>query len=223
MGVGKLTPARPPMPLSLPKSSIGIISIRAAALPSFPDTKSWAIPHANGVFISSSHPAGSSMLITPTCAPPLSTLSTGEHSLWGLPFIKTEAEAVRWAKSARDQVERLLGEPKPTESRLRLFPTGDLNEPSHQDWTAPVVTAGRIPISVAIPPLDQSSLRVCWMDTECVPDRSNTRAGLGLPPPDRPTRKTAMIESIMCLAIYPPRPFNRPPWWVNHRCETMAH
>ena len=31
------------------------------------------------------------------------------------------------------------------------FLTGDLNEPSHQDWTAPVVTAGRIPITVAYP------------------------------------------------------------------------
>ena len=69
------------------------------------------------------------------------------------PFIKTEAEAVRWAKSARgDQVERLLSELKTSLKAGHIcFLTGDLNEPSHQDWTAPVVTAGRIPIPVAYP------------------------------------------------------------------------
>lgn len=69
------------------------------------------------------------------------------------PFIKTEAEAIHWAKSARgDQVERLLGELKASLKAGHIcFLTGDLNEPSHQDWTAPVVKAGRIPIPVAYP------------------------------------------------------------------------
>ena len=129
------------------------------------------------------------------------------------PFIKTEAEAVRWAKSARgDQVERLLGELKASLKAGHIcFLTGDLNEPSHQDWTAPVVTAGRIPIPWPIPPPNQSSLQVCWMGTVVRSlIRSNTLAGLGPPSRFLLTPKTAMIGSIMCLAIYPPRPFNRP-------------
>ena len=70
MGFRKPTLARLTMLwLSLPKHSIGTISIKVAAS-SFHDTRSWAMAQANGVFISSYHPAGSSMLITLIFAPP---------------------------------------------------------------------------------------------------------------------------------------------------------
>lgn len=69
------------------------------------------------------------------------------------PFIKTEAEAIHWARKARgDQTDRLLGEMKASLQTGHLcFLTGDLNEPSHQDWTQAVAKSGRIPLKVAYP------------------------------------------------------------------------
>lgn len=69
------------------------------------------------------------------------------------PFIQTEADAIQWAKLARgDQVRRLAEEISVSLKAGRIcFLTGDLNEPSHQDWTPAVVQTGRIPIKVAFP------------------------------------------------------------------------
>ncbi|MGZ8938337.1 MAG: endonuclease/exonuclease/phosphatase family protein [Limisphaerales bacterium] len=69
------------------------------------------------------------------------------------PFIKTAAEAVAEARKARGgQVERLLAELKPAlASGKPVFLTGDMNEPSHQDWTPRAAQAGKVPIAVEYP------------------------------------------------------------------------
>ena len=68
-------------------------------------------------------------------------------------FIKTAAEAVAEARKARGtQVERLLAELKPAlASGQPVFLTGDMNEPSHQDWTPRAAQAGKVPIAVEYP------------------------------------------------------------------------
>ncbi len=69
------------------------------------------------------------------------------------PFIKTEKEAINWAKQARGgQTERLIGEISASlKADTVCFLTGDFNEPSHQDWTEKVAATGRIPIKVDYP------------------------------------------------------------------------
>ena len=69
------------------------------------------------------------------------------------PFIKTEAEAIRFANTTRQRsVQAMLGEinalPMDTHA---VFITGDFNEPSCLDWTAQVVRAGNCPIQVDWP------------------------------------------------------------------------
>ncbi len=69
------------------------------------------------------------------------------------PFIKTEQEAIDFAKKARgEQVERLIADIKATvPADATVFVTGDFNEPSHWDWTAAAEKAGRCPIAVKWP------------------------------------------------------------------------
>lgn len=80
------------------------------------------------------------------------------YQLLGIPygdgrFIKTEKEAVKEAKKARGkEVKRLVTELKPLLAKGELvFLTGDLNEPSHQDWTPRAAEAGRCPLPVEFP------------------------------------------------------------------------
>ncbi|MCA9212624.1 MAG: endonuclease/exonuclease/phosphatase family protein [Planctomycetales bacterium] len=69
------------------------------------------------------------------------------------PFIKTEDEAIDWAKKSRGkQVASLLDELTPVaKAGKAVVVTGDFNEPSHQDWTDRAALAGRCPIRVAYP------------------------------------------------------------------------
>jgi endonuclease/exonuclease/phosphatase family metal-dependent hydrolase len=69
------------------------------------------------------------------------------------PFIKTEEEAIRFAKQARGaEVERLLKDLQATvEPGATVFVTGDFNEPSHLDWTTAAQRAGKCPVAVAWP------------------------------------------------------------------------
>lgn len=69
------------------------------------------------------------------------------------PFIKTEAQAIEWAKKARgDQVEALLKEIGEVAGKdSPVFVTGDFNEPSHLDWTRAAADKGMHPIKVAYP------------------------------------------------------------------------
>jgi exodeoxyribonuclease III len=68
-------------------------------------------------------------------------------------FIKTEAEAIQWAKKARgaaiaallQQIKNLPDQDAP------VFVVGDFNEPSHLDWTEAAAKSGRHPIKVAFP------------------------------------------------------------------------
>lgn len=68
-------------------------------------------------------------------------------------FIKTEAEAIEWAKKARgaaitallEQINKLPDQDAP------VFVVGDFNEPSHLDWTEKAAESGRHPIKVAYP------------------------------------------------------------------------
>lgn len=68
-------------------------------------------------------------------------------------FISTEEEAIREARAARgSHVEQLLAEARVALlSGLPVFITGDLNEPSHQDWTEEAARGGLVPLKVAFP------------------------------------------------------------------------
>lgn len=69
------------------------------------------------------------------------------------PFLKTADEAIAAAKATRGgQVERMLGELKPILAKGEpVFLTGDLNEPSFQDWTVAAAKAGKCPLPVEFP------------------------------------------------------------------------
>ncbi len=68
------------------------------------------------------------------------------------PFIKTEAEAVKFAAETRGPALALLFEDmKAAEGADAAFVFGDFNEPSHWDWTPATVAAGHNPIPVAWP------------------------------------------------------------------------
>jgi endonuclease/exonuclease/phosphatase family metal-dependent hydrolase len=68
-------------------------------------------------------------------------------------FIKTAQEAVDEARKARGgQVEKLVAELKPAlASGKPVFLTGDMNEPSHEDWTERAAKARKVPIAVEYP------------------------------------------------------------------------
>ena len=68
-------------------------------------------------------------------------------------FIKTEAEAIKWAKKARGrEVTKLLRNIRSiSDKQASVFVVGDFNEPSHLDWTARAAKAGRHPIKVEYP------------------------------------------------------------------------
>jgi endonuclease/exonuclease/phosphatase family metal-dependent hydrolase len=68
------------------------------------------------------------------------------------PFIKTEAEAVRFAEETRGSaLKLLLDDLKAAEGAAAAFIFGDFNEPSHRDWTERAAAAGRHPIAVRYP------------------------------------------------------------------------
>ncbi|MCL1821680.1 MAG: endonuclease/exonuclease/phosphatase family protein [Prolixibacteraceae bacterium] len=69
------------------------------------------------------------------------------------PFIKTEDEAIHWAKVARgDEVQKIANEIKQKmEESWPVILTGDFNEPSHLDWTKKAANAGLHPIKVEWP------------------------------------------------------------------------
>ena len=68
-------------------------------------------------------------------------------------FIKTEAEAIEWAKKARGaEIAKVLRQVKSIpDKKAPVFVVGDFNEPSHLDWTEAAAKAGRHPIKVAYP------------------------------------------------------------------------
>lgn len=69
------------------------------------------------------------------------------------PFIRTAKEAKEWARKARgSQVDNLLSELKPAIAQGGpVFLTGDLNEPSFQDWSDLARKANLVPVSVKYP------------------------------------------------------------------------
>jgi exonuclease III len=68
------------------------------------------------------------------------------------PFIKTEAEAVKFAEETRGPAMKLLFEDlKAADGADAVFVFGDFNEPSHLDWTKEAVAAGHHPITVRWP------------------------------------------------------------------------
>jgi exodeoxyribonuclease III len=68
-------------------------------------------------------------------------------------FIKTEDEAIEWAKKARGtEIAKVLRQVKSIpDKQAPVFVVGDFNEPSHLDWTEAAAKAGRHPIKVAYP------------------------------------------------------------------------
>ncbi|MGE0213283.1 MAG: endonuclease/exonuclease/phosphatase family protein, partial [Parvibaculaceae bacterium] len=68
------------------------------------------------------------------------------------PFIKTEAEAVRFAEETRGPALKLLFDDlQAAEGADAAFIFGDFNEPSHRDWTERAVKAGSQPVAVRFP------------------------------------------------------------------------
>ena len=69
------------------------------------------------------------------------------------PFLETAAEAVVAAQQARGhQVKLLLEEVENVcNQKMPMFITGDMNEPSHLDWTAEAAKIGRHPHVVKYP------------------------------------------------------------------------
>lgn len=68
------------------------------------------------------------------------------------PILETGAQAERAADAARGTGVRLLLEDlKVAEGADAAFVFGDFNEPSHRDWTARTVAAGRHPVAVRFP------------------------------------------------------------------------
>ena len=68
-------------------------------------------------------------------------------------FIKTEAEAIQWAKKTRGSIiaellEQIHSIP---DKEAPVFVVGDFNEPSHLDWTEAAAKSGRHPIKVVYP------------------------------------------------------------------------
>ena len=68
-------------------------------------------------------------------------------------FIKTADEAIDESRKARGaQVKKLVAELKSAlASGKPVFLTGDMNEPSHQDWSERAAKAGKVPIAVEYP------------------------------------------------------------------------
>jgi endonuclease/exonuclease/phosphatase family metal-dependent hydrolase len=68
-------------------------------------------------------------------------------------FIKTEAEAIKWAKKARGSAIAVLLEQINIlpDKDVPVFVIGDFNEPSHLDWTESAAESGRHPIKVEYP------------------------------------------------------------------------
>jgi endonuclease/exonuclease/phosphatase family metal-dependent hydrolase len=68
-------------------------------------------------------------------------------------FIKTETEAIEWAKKARGaEIAKVLRQVKSIPNKqVPVFVVGDFNEPSHLDWTEAAAKADRHPIKVAYP------------------------------------------------------------------------
>ena len=69
------------------------------------------------------------------------------------PFIKTEREAIDWARRSRgSQLAQVLVELSQVRDReIPTFVTGDFNEPSHLDWTEQAARKGIHPIRVRYP------------------------------------------------------------------------
>lgn len=68
------------------------------------------------------------------------------------PFIKTEAEAIRFANETRGPAMDLLAaDMKAADGAAAIIVTGDFNEPSGLDWTEAAVAAGQQPVRVNWP------------------------------------------------------------------------
>ena len=68
------------------------------------------------------------------------------------PFIKTEADAIKFAEETRGPAMKLLAEDlKAADGADAVFVFGDFNEPSHLDWTKEAVAAGHHPVTVQWP------------------------------------------------------------------------
>lgn len=75
-----------------------------------------------------------------------------KHTL-DIEFIKTEAEAIQWAKKARGrEVSAVLNQIRDLpDKEAPVFLVGDFNEPSCLDWTKAAAKSDRHPMKVAYP------------------------------------------------------------------------
>jgi endonuclease/exonuclease/phosphatase family metal-dependent hydrolase len=81
------------------------------------------------------------------------------------PFIKTEAEAIKFASDTRGKaLALLLADIKSESDTVAQFVMGDFNEPSALDWTDKAVAAGQQPVAVKWP-TTQGVLEAGFVDT----------------------------------------------------------
>ena len=75
------------------------------------------------------------------------------HKHWDTPFIKTEAEAIAFAKLARgSEISTILSQISALADKdIPVFVVGDFNEPSHLDWTQEAMQSGLHPVKVEYP------------------------------------------------------------------------
>ncbi len=78
---------------------------------------------------------------------------TWHKHTFDIEFIKTEAEAIQWAKKARGgEVSEILNQIRDLpDKEAPVFLVGDFNEPSYLDWTEAAAKSGRHPIKVEYP------------------------------------------------------------------------
>jgi exodeoxyribonuclease III len=116
-------------------------------------------------------------------------------------FIKTEAETIDEARKARGrQVEALLADVKKVaEENCPMFLTGDLNEPSHQDWTEAAASQGHCQIKVEYPTTKAiTELRFIDAFRAFFPDELPTRGYTWTPTKaaDDPTERHDRIDYV---------------------------
>jgi endonuclease/exonuclease/phosphatase family metal-dependent hydrolase len=129
------------------------------------------------------------------------------YQLLGIPyeggaFIRTEADAVRFAREARGrEVEGLVGEVKAAlETGDAVLVTGDFNEPSHLDWTEAAAKAGKCPLAVAWPATRaMAALGLADCFREARPDAVNDRGDTWTPTtrPDDPKDRHDRIDFVL--------------------------
>lgn len=125
------------------------------------------------------------------------------------PFIKTEAEAVKFATQTRGPALGLLmADMELAKEAVAVFVTGDFNEPSLHDWTAEAVAAGNHPVPVKWPTTGRlveagfiDAYRAVWPDPVAKPAYTWTPSYEETATDDHPDRIDFVLARGVGLAV----------------------